>query len=392
MKALVVLENHFFLDSNCNVWCDRVVDYNYLKRYLNVFDSIVLIGRAQIVDSINDKKLQVSGENVEFVPLPDFKGAKGVVLNLFKIKRIVRKQLKSCDCAIYRAPTHLSLVTYKEVLKQKKPLLLEFMMAANKMFDGDGSIKKVLNKIVNRKTKRMCMRANGVSYVTEYILQKEYPCMAIKYPNNKNYFTGSYSSIDLSDEMFYRQKWNKNNKPKFFNIIHTGYMDSYRKGQDVVINVLKILSDKGYDVRLTFVGDGEKRKEFEKLVCQYKLNDKVEFTGLVSDKSTVIKYLRRSHFMVFPTQSEGLPRTLIEAMAQGLVCLSSPVDGIPELLDDEFLIDYNDINGYANKLVELIENWDKCCIESEKNYTKSLKYSYKNLCVKRKNFYSKIVK
>ena len=29
-KALIVLENHFFLDSNQQVWCDRVVDYNYL--------------------------------------------------------------------------------------------------------------------------------------------------------------------------------------------------------------------------------------------------------------------------------------------------------------------------------------------------------------------------
>ena len=65
-RALIVLENHFFLDSNNKVWCDRVVDYNYLKRYLAVFDNIILTGRTQVVDKIEDEKLLVSGRNVEF--------------------------------------------------------------------------------------------------------------------------------------------------------------------------------------------------------------------------------------------------------------------------------------------------------------------------------------
>ena len=147
MKVLVVLENHFILDSNGKVWCDRVVDYNYLKRYLNVFDNIVLTGRTKIKENIDETKLLVSGNNVEFVPMPDFKGAKGLLLNLFKLKKIIKEQTKKCDCVIYRAPTHLSLFTYKEVLKQNKVLALEFMMAANKMFDGDGIIKKIFNKI-----------------------------------------------------------------------------------------------------------------------------------------------------------------------------------------------------------------------------------------------------
>ena len=56
MKVLVVLENHFILDSNGKVWCDRVVDYNYLKRYLNVFDNIVLTGRTKIKENIDETK------------------------------------------------------------------------------------------------------------------------------------------------------------------------------------------------------------------------------------------------------------------------------------------------------------------------------------------------
>lgn len=392
MKALVILENHFFLDSNSKVWCDRIVDYSYLQRYLEVFDSIILTGRTKIIDKIEDKKLLVSGKNVEFVPLPDFKGAKGLILNLLKLKKIIRKTISMCDCAIYRAPTHLSLFTYKEVIKQKKPLVLEFMMAANKMFEGNGIVKIIINKIIDKKTKKMCLAANGVSYVTEYILQKEYPCRAIIEPNNKKYFTESYSSIDLNKKMYYKQNWDKKNKPKVFKIIHTGYMDSYRKGQDVLIKVLKILVEKGFNVKLTLIGDGEKRKEFEKLVDDYNLKNRVEFKGQIKNKSIILKHLRKSHFLVFPTKSEGLPRTIIEAMSQGLVCISSPVDGIPELLDEEYLINFNDIEGYANKIIELINNWGKCCLESQKNYNKSFKYNNEILNKRRINFYKKIYK
>ncbi len=390
MKALVVLENHFYLDANNNVWCDRVVDYSYLQRYLNVFDSITVTGRTQIIEKIEDKKLLVSGKNVEFVPMPDFKGAKGLLLNIFKLKNIIKQEIKKCDCAIYRAPTHISLFTYKEVIKQNKPLALEFMMAADKMFDGDGIAKRVLNKMVNKRAKKMCLRANGVSYVTESILQKEYPCMAIKEPNNKRFFTESYSSIDLKEDMYYKQEWKKEEKPQLFRIIHTGYMDSYRKGQDVLIKAMKIVVEKGYNVELTFIGDGEKRKEFEDLVKECSLETRVEFKGLVKEKSVILESLRKSHFLVFPTQSEGLPRTIIEAMSQGLVCISSPVDGIPELLEDDFLVNYDDITGYANKIIALINNWDKCCTESINNYNKSLKYCKNNIDKRRKHFYEMI--
>jgi len=392
LKALVVLENHFFLDSNNKVWCDRVVDYNYLKRYLSVFDSILVTGRTQIVDTITDKKLLVSGENVVFIPMPDFKGAKGLILNIFKLKNIVKESIKKCDCAIYRAPTHLSLFTYQEVIKQHKPLVLEFMMAADKMFDGDGFIKNFLNKLIDKKAKKMCLKANGVSYVTEHILQERYPCKAILESNNTSSFTASYSSIDLPFEMYHKQNWDKASPPPTFNIIHTGYMDSYRKGQDVLIKAFKKVIDNGYKAKLIFIGDGEKKHEFEELANDLNLQNYIKFVGLVKEKNILFDYLKKSHILVFPTQSEGLPRTIIEAMSQGLVCISSPVDGIPELLDNEFLIDYTDVDGYANKIIELINDWQKCCDESNKNFDKSLRYEKSVLENKRINFYRNIEK
>lgn len=389
MKALIVLENHFFKDSDNKIWCDRVIDYAFLKRYLKVFNSIIVCGRTSF--SNKEHKLLVTGCNVEFIELPDFVGAKGIIKNLREIRMIIKKALKKVDCIIYRAPTHLSLFTYKEALKQNKTLGLEFMMAADKMIEGSSFIHKILNKIIVKRAKKMCMKANGVAYVTEKILQREYPCRAISDISKTNKFiTASYSTIDLKEENYYMQKWKNDKSPDVFEIVHIGYMDSYRKGQDVAIKTIKRVLDNGYKVNLTLVGDGKKKNEFEMLVKELNLENNVIFTGAISNEKEKFEILKKSHLMLFPTQSEGLPRTIIEAMSVGLPCISSPVDGIPELLSDEYMIDYTDYEKYANKIIELINDWDKMILISKENYEKSLKYNSYNLEEKRTAFYSKL--
>lgn len=390
MKALIVLENHFYKDKQKNIWCDRVIDYNFLKRYLEVFDKIVVAGRCQKTSNVDDKKLLVSGENVEFILLPEFIGAKGLIKNLYKIKKILRNGIRNTDCTIYRAPTHISLFTYKEVLKQHKPLALEFMMAADKMVEGTNIIKLLANKLIKKRAQKMCKKANGVSYVTEKILQNDYPCKAIIDGESNEFFTSSYSTIDLEEKDFYKKKWKIDEKPEVFKIIHTGYMDSYRKGQDVLIKAVKEVKEAGYNVELILIGDGKKREEFEKIACELQIEDIIKFKGLIKNKKEIIENLRDAHILVFPTQSEGLPRTIIEAMAQGLPCISSPVDGIPELLDKEFLINYTDYMAYANKIIELITNWEKMKKISLRNYEKSQKYKKEVLMNKRKEFYQKL--
>lgn len=389
-KALIVLENHFLLDKYGNVWSERIVDYNYLKRYLNVFDKIIVAGRCKEVDKVEVENLLVSGDNVTFLPLPEFIGAKGLIKNLWDIKKRIRNILEEIDCVIYRAPTHLSLFTYKEVVKSNKVLGLEFMMAANKMIEGDDFISVFLNRLIDKMAKKMVMSANGVSYVTQNILQKVYPCKSIVDGESNLHFTASYSSISLNIADYHRQQWNFEEKPNIFKIIHVGYMDSYRKGQDVLLQVIKKVKDQGYDVKLILIGDGNKKSEFEMLAKKLNIQDIVEFKGLIKDKQLILKYLRESHLLVFPTQSEGLPRTIIEAMSQGLPCISSPVDGIPELLGDDFLVPFDDIEGYTNKIIMLLNDWEKMIRISEQNYQKSKQYNSDILNKKRTQFYQKL--
>ena len=167
-------------------------------------------------------------------------------------------------------------------------------------------------------------------------------------------------------------------------------MDTYRKGQDILIRALKILIDDGYNVSLTLIGDGKKRLEFEKLAKDLNILDKVNFTGSIKDKQKIYDYLKNSHLLVFPTESEGLPRTIIEAMAVGLPCVSSPVDGIVELLEPNCLVQERTPEKYAEKIEELLSDWNSMINIGKQNYEKALKYEKSILDIKRQDFYSKL--
>lgn len=390
MKLLLILESHFFIDEHGDVWCDRVVDYNFLKRYMSSFSEIVVCGRT---DTINNEKykLKVTGPSVSFRQLPNFYGIKGLIKNIFKIRKLIRSYSKEVDVVLYRVPTPLSLFTYKEVLRQRKVLGVEFMISADKMIEGNGIIKNFLNKRIDKIAKNICKKANGVSYVTDYVLQKKYPSNSIINGKETNeYFATSYSTIELEKDNLELRTWNITNKPNEYKIIHTGFMDTYRKGQDILIRALKILIDDGYNVSLTLIGDGKKRLEFEKLAKDLNILDKVNFTGSIKDKQKIYDYLKNSHLLVFPTESEGLPRTIIEAMAVGLPCVSSPVDGIVELLEPNCLVQERTPEKYAEKIEELLSDWNSMINIGKQNYEKALKYEKSILDIKRQDFYSKL--
>ncbi len=84
--------------------------------------------------------------------------------------------------------------------------------------------------------------------------------------------------------------------------------------------------------KVVIVGDGELRQELEGL-AQEVCPGKVEFAGVRSSKG-VRKYLRRADVFVLPSDREGMPLTLLEAMAMGVPVLGSDVEGIREHVRD----------------------------------------------------------
>jgi len=106
-----------------------------------------------------------------------------------------------------------------------------------------------------------------------------------------------------------------------------------RKGIEVLVQALRLLVERGFDVRLRAVGSFEEPGYQQALVQLAKhlgVLDRIEWTGFTAD---VGAELRRLDLFVLPSlYGEGLPMALIEAMAIGLPVVATAVEGTPEVL------------------------------------------------------------
>ena len=84
-------------------------------------------------------------------------------------------------------------------------------------------------------------------------------------------------------------------------------------------------------LKLIIVGDGPERARLEAAVEEYGLSERVVFTGQVSD---VGLYYATADVFALPSQSEGSPNVVLEAMAAKLPIVATAVGGVPEILED----------------------------------------------------------
>ena len=133
-------------------------------------------------------------------------------------------------------------------------------------------------------------------------------------------------------------------------------------------------------------GIAEKILEFAKL---HNVDGQVQCVGYLT-RAQLSEFLDRADLFVLPTQAEGLPRVIIEAIAKGLPTITTPSSGNPELISTDFLVEYADVHKMADKMEQLIT--DKACYEkvSKENYEHSLKYQASILQERRDAFYMKL--
>ena len=107
----------------------------------------------------------------------------------------------------------------------------------------------------------------------------------------------------------------------------------YRKGQDLIIENLKLICDLIPNFKLLLLGRQNQAfiKELKSVLKNMDLEKRVEF---ISHKPNAIEYIYAANVLLQPSRSEALPRTILEAMALKTPIIASDVDGIPELVED----------------------------------------------------------
>ncbi|WP_214710810.1 glycosyltransferase [Exiguobacterium sp. s55] len=125
---------------------------------------------------------------------------------------------------------------------------------------------------------------------------------------------------------------------------HKGLIEAFYKSNPIENKII-----------LNLIGEGSLKREIIQMVNDLNLNNHVNFLGLKSD---VKKYLHSADIFILPSKWEGMPITLIEAMASGLPIIATDVGGVADMIEDNksgLLVDLQTEN-IASKILFLVRN------------------------------------
>lgn len=112
------------------------------------------------------------------------------------------------------------------------------------------------------------------------------------------------------------------------------------KGLDTLLDACAVLRDRGVSFSCDIVGDGPLRSALANQVHRLGLTGHVRMLGS-ADRATVIATLHEAQVFALPSRPDpagdmdGLPVSIVEAMATGLPVVSTPVTGIPEVVHND---------------------------------------------------------
>lgn len=165
--------------------------------------------------------------------------------------------------------------------------------------------------------------------------------------------------------------------PKYSILILSVGELSKRKNHELIIKSIPYLPDTCHYI---ICGQGYLKDSLIKLVHKLNVSDRVHFMGYRSD---IIYIMKSCDIFIFPSLQEGLPVALMEAMASGLICISSNIRGNVDLI-------VNGHNGYlfknSNEVIETI--YRSFQLINKKKNRLPLKYSKEEIQKRLKKIYS----
>lgn len=387
LRALISIDNHFVQLPNGDIKCENIVNQSFWDRYLEVFDTIdVFVRTENVSDEITyDTYNDVSHSNVNIIPIPMFRSIKELISNYKEIRKIIKEvsSKNTFSAVVIRLPSLLGYMVSNIMLKNNYPLGVEVVADMSVAPAESGLGGKIKYKIFHKLLKYYVAKADGVAYVTKFALQRNYPAHA-------GAVQGNYSSIDLRQSYFYeKQAFEDDTNP--FRLVHVSTLNSNAKGHKIFIDTINKLLKAGYLVEGTIVGGGVYKDHYESYCKELKIKDYIKFTGAISDPMQLRELYISSSALLFPSEFEGLPRTVIEAMACSLAVVASNVGGIPELLEDKWMSTASDSSFYYDAVQSLIENPSELEKTSKRNYIKALEYESSKIQNQRNSFFKALL-
>lgn len=286
---------------------------------------------------------QTGGELVttaRLVALPSYRGLSGLLAQAPSLLRAVVDAVGRSDLVVLRVPGPISTLAAAVARVRGVPYAVEMVGDPQDVLQSGaaGALATRLAKASAMATRWVLRGASAARFVTRGVLQARYPVSpgvpALGIPNARIPATS----------MVRRARTAPAGVPV---LIAVGSQETTYKGHDVAIQAVARLRQQGRQVRLVLVGGGRVHDDLRRLASTLGVDEVVDFRGALT-RDEVAVALSEADILVHPSRTEGLPRVVLEGMAQGLPVVATPVGGVPELVDDRFLVAVDDPQSLAD--------------------------------------------
>lgn len=198
-----------------------------------------------------------------------------------------------------------------------------------------------------------------------------------------------YDPIEINENQEFNRPLNKNG------LIVIGMIArlEYQKRIDKAIFIMKNLIDMNLNIKLDIYGEGTLVDELKVLIKNYNLEDRIELKGFIKNVSEALKTF---DLILYTSDFEGLPISLLEAMSYGIPVVASDVGGIKELIERfkcGYVYEKDDIQMAISNIKKIIddksikEEFSKNARDAAMNH-----FTIQKFTIKFDNFYSNLIK
>lgn len=196
-----------------------------------------------------------------------------------------------------------------------------------------------------------------------------------------------FNGEDLS-KFKVKDSYKKNGRLK---LLHIGRFMEVKNHHFMIAEIIELLKQ-GYLIEAFFVGENRNYigDECKRMVEKIGFEEYIHFEGVQADVS---RYLYDADVFVLPSKYEGVPMTIIEAMACGLPIIATDVGGISDMLSDQesAILIKNDGMGFRKAIIELYSDENKRRKIGEGAYKASSKFGVETMTDGYRRLYKKIL-
>lgn len=380
MKLGIVTGSRYVRVGN-QYYTTGTFDADFWRETLNGFDEVVHM-HPVVRDHIIEKEFRPAlGHGMKFIELPAFRGFFSLLRVLPKWFTITRKAAKEADIWLLHAPNIPSILLFPWLRLHKIPYALEMR--------GEQSMDVMYLKLRGIRFARLIAaifrtvfwferaRPIAILSVSKYILDK--------YPPRISCPTVIASNSRLSKEFFGPPRvWRSDGVRTIISVARLGA----EKDHEGIIKACAAVEKRRFkNWRLVIVGDGPLKPKLDRLIKELGLTDKVELTGFIPWGTKLFERLKQADLFVINTFCEGMPRSVIEAMAMALPVIGTNVGGIPEILDVDDVVPPKRPDILSQKIYEILSDPQRMTRMSKRNAEKAKEYSAEVLSNRKIEFY-----